>query len=129
MTAVSFGEDRRPRRPSLTPMIDVVFLLLVFFMLVARFGTEMVVPVNTGSASGPGWEGPPRLVTVLGSEDVRLNGVALDPARLAAMLRPLMPDQDAPVILRAGPDARLQDVLSIAARLRAGGITTLVLAR
>lgn len=26
------------KRPSLTPMIDVVFLLLVFFMLTAHFG-------------------------------------------------------------------------------------------
>jgi len=129
MAAANFGEDRRPRRPSLTPMIDVVFLLLVFFMLAVRFGTEMMVPVAPGGSGGPGWEGPPRLVTVVGPEDVRLNDVVLDPARLAAKLRPLMPGPDAPVILRAGPDARLRDVLSIATRLRASGITTLVLAR
>ena len=31
------------RRPSLTPMIDVVFLLLVFFMLASRFGMDAVL--------------------------------------------------------------------------------------
>ena len=33
----TFEEPHKVRRPSLTPMIDVVFLLLVFFMLAARF--------------------------------------------------------------------------------------------
>ena len=36
----------RRRRPSLTPMIDVVFLLLIFFMLVARFGVDKVIDIN-----------------------------------------------------------------------------------
>ena len=35
-----FAPARRSRKPSLTPMIDVVFLLLVFFMLAARFGRQ-----------------------------------------------------------------------------------------
>ncbi|MEO0362761.1 MAG: biopolymer transporter ExbD, partial [Pseudomonadota bacterium] len=40
-----FDLARAPRRrPSLTPMIDVVFLLLVFFMLAARFGVELAMP-------------------------------------------------------------------------------------
>ncbi|WP_296645235.1 ExbD/TolR family protein, partial [Roseinatronobacter sp.] len=40
-------EDTRPtRKPSLTPMIDVVFLLLVFFMLASRFGHDMHLPLN-----------------------------------------------------------------------------------
>lgn len=36
----AFGSPPPRRRPSLTPMIDVIFLLVVFFMLAARFGAE-----------------------------------------------------------------------------------------
>ena len=38
---LQFGPPRPRRKPSLTPMIDVVFLLLVFFMLAARFGQDV----------------------------------------------------------------------------------------
>ena len=53
----------RRRRMSLTPMIDVVFLLLVFFMLAARFGVEGSVALTVGSG-GAAYEGPPRLVEI-----------------------------------------------------------------
>jgi biopolymer transport protein ExbB len=48
---------RRPRirrRISLTPMIDVVFLLLVFFMLAARFGQDQALPLAIGTGARPG---------------------------------------------------------------------------
>ena len=44
----SFAVSRPRRRPSLTPMIDVVFLLLIFFMLAARFGMEGALPSVVG---------------------------------------------------------------------------------
>ncbi|MEO1276015.1 MAG: biopolymer transporter ExbD [Pseudomonadota bacterium] len=126
--SVTFGEDRWPRRPSLTPLVDVVFLLLVFFMLAARFGTEVAVPIGAAAGGVEAWEGPPRLVTV-GPGTVRLNGQSIAAPALASALAPLMPTLSAPVILRAEGDARLQDVLTVASGLRAAGISTLVFAR
>ncbi|MEO1119875.1 MAG: biopolymer transporter ExbD, partial [Pseudomonadota bacterium] len=41
MAAIDLGPARPRRRlVSLTPLIDVVFLLLIFFMLAARFSVE-----------------------------------------------------------------------------------------
>ena len=56
----------RRRRPSLTPMIDVVFLLLIFFMLVARFGVDNVIDINLPATRGQNvqYEGPPRLIEI-----------------------------------------------------------------
>ena len=41
-------EGRRAlrRAPGLTPLIDVVFLLLIFFMLATRFGNESQLPLQ-----------------------------------------------------------------------------------
>jgi biopolymer transport protein ExbD len=128
MSGVSFGEARRSRRPSLTPMIDVVFLLLVFFMLAARFGIETVLPIAPAVPGSADWEGPPRLVTV-GAGSLALNGRPVPPDALVPALRRLMAGPDAPVILRPGPAARLQDVVDVAARLRTAGIGNLVLLR
>ena len=53
---------RRPRRRiNLTPMIDVVLMLLVFFMMVSRFGGTqgigLTVAAGQGAAAGQGGEG------------------------------------------------------------------------
>ena len=63
---------RRRRGLNLTPMIDVVFLLLVFFMLVSRFGQLDGVPLALAGGAAPGWSGAPRLV------DVRPDGLSLN---------------------------------------------------
>ncbi|WP_116599715.1 ExbD/TolR family protein [Primorskyibacter marinus] len=123
---LSLAAPPRRRRPSLTPMIDVVFLLLVFFMLAARFGGENVVPLVIGGA-GDGWTGPPRLVEVKAT-GLTLNGIPVARDALADALAPLMPTPDAPVILRGGEGASVQDMLSLLDLLRAAGLTSLVVA-
>ena len=122
----SFGEARAARRPSLTPMIDVVFLLLVFFMLASRFGGESVIEIGLASgASGGDWQGPPRLLAVA-PEALRLNGAEVALADVAAHMAPLMPEAGAPIILRSD-GADLQRLLDVMEALRAGGFANLVL--
>jgi len=119
--AFSFGSRRPPRRPSLTPMIDVVFLLLVFFMLAARFGTEAGLPLVLGAPdAGAEWHGPPRLVDVT-PEGQRLNGVAADLPALLAGLSGLVAGPDDPVLLRAREGATLQRVIAVFEALTAAG--------
>ena len=124
---IALGDPPRRRRPSLTPMIDVVFLLLVFFMLAARFGLDSAIPLSPALAGGSGWEGAPRLVEVAPGA-VRLNGIGLAPEALAPELRALMPGDDAPVVLRPVDDATLQDMVGVLDRLSAAGIRNIVLA-
>lgn len=114
---------RRRRRIGLTPMIDVVFLLLVFFMLAARFGVTEAIPVAlTGAGSAP-YDGPPRLVTVL-AEGLRVNGIdTVDPI---AALTPLMATAGDIVILRPGPEASVQRLLDVMTLLRDAGFANLV---
>lgn len=111
------------RRASLTPMIDVVFLLLVFFMLAARFGLPSAQPLTLAPpVQGATWEGPPRLITVR-PEAVLLNGVATsDPARA---LEPLMAAPSDPVLLRAAGGASVQDLLDVLVALREAGLSNL----
>lgn len=114
----------RRRRPSLTPMIDVVFLLLIFFMVVARFGGTDGISLLLSSPAGEAapYSGPPRLVTVL-PEGVALNGRPVED--LPAALAPLMSAPSDLVVLRPAPGVstgRLVDVLS---GLQGAGLTQL----
>ncbi|WP_238364270.1 ExbD/TolR family protein [Mesobacterium pallidum] len=119
-----FAVPRRTRRLGLTPMIDVVFLLLVFFMLAARFGQDVAMDLALGGGSGADWQGPPRLLTIL-PDAMTLNGVPVEDA--ATALAPLMPTPDAPVLLRGGDGTDLQRLLEVMEALRAAGFPTLVL--
>lgn len=124
MTAFT-APARKRRRPSLTPMIDVVFLLLVFFMLASRFGIDRVLPLP---APAPGTlAGAPRLVDVL-PDGLRLNGIARDPETLVAQLRVLLDDPSQTIVLRGGPDTDAQRIVDVASLLRQAGFPSVVLA-
>ena len=123
--SLSFGQASARRRMSLTPMIDIVFLLLVFFMLAAGFSPNMKLPLTLGGSTGT-YAGPPRLVEIH-PEGARLNGVATPPDALANALGPLMATPDDAIVLRARGGAQLQDVTRIMDLLTAAGFTTLVL--
>ena len=115
---MSFATPRPRRRVSLTPMIDVVFLLLVFFMLAARFGTERALVLSAGGAAA-GWEGAPRLVEVAPNA-VRLNGAVVEEGALAEALAPILPEGGA-VVLRPIEGATLQRLVDLTEVLEAAG--------
>lgn len=108
-------------------MIDVVFLLLVFFMLASRFGTETHVPLMAAAPAGSApYSGPPRLVDIL-PDGVRLNGQAVQPDDLAARLSALTGAPGDTIVLRARDGASLQRLVDVVGPLRAAGFTGLAL--
>ena len=118
-----FAAPRRRSRISLTPMIDVVFLLLVFFMLVARFGLDQAVPLRLGTGGGD-WQGPPRLVDIA-PEGLRLNGVALGPRELLTELVELTESGADTVVLRPVEGARLARLVEVMDLMGEAGFTNL----
>ncbi|MCV2892763.1 ExbD/TolR family protein [Lentibacter sp. XHP0401] len=118
---------RNRRQPSLTPMIDVVFLLLVFFMLASRFGAGVVIPVplSTGGVSlSPSL---PRLVDILPS-GYRFNGIPCEDGTLIEWLSAQNAAPEATVVLRADPMADVQRLVDTATLLRQAGFTALAVA-
>jgi len=115
----------RRRRPSLTPMIDVVFLLLIFFMLVARFGVDKVIEINLPSALGHNsqYQGAPRLVEIKSGNIVSLNGSEIPLDQLSNNLSKLMPSPNALIILRSSAEASTQDLLNVLLYLKSEKIT------
>ncbi|MGC8201928.1 ExbD/TolR family protein [Aliiroseovarius sp. PTFE2010] len=121
----SFASPQPRRKPSLTPMIDVVFLLLVFFMLASQFGQDKALPL-TAAGSRTAYTGPPRLIDI-GQDDLRLNGSAVSMESMIDALRPLVEADDDVIILRGADDAPLQRLIDVAQALQAAGFTQLAL--
>lgn len=60
----------------MTPLIDVVFLLLLFFMLTSTFSTFAEIELNQATGGGAAQEpSPDRIFVQLGQERLALNGV------------------------------------------------------
>ncbi|SFO42351.1 biopolymer transport protein ExbD [Roseovarius lutimaris] len=121
----AFAPTRARRKPVLTPLIDVVFLLLVFFMLAAQFGRETAVDMAHGSGAGE-YSGPPRLITLL-SDGVLLNGISQTEADLPQALVSLTDTPDDAVLVRARDGADVQRLTEFVQRLTAVGFTRLIL--
>lgn len=115
------------RRRSLTAMIDVVFLLLVFFMSIAQFNRENSIPLQAEQSVGSerAYEGPLRLVDIK-AEELRLNGQLVMLDKLVMQLRPLMHNIQDKIILRPGENASVQRLIEVMQILKAAGIDQLI---
>ena len=126
MNLFSDTDTRRSRPLRLTPMIDVIFLLVVFFLLAARFGAETTLDLSPAGAGG-GIAGPPRLLEI-GPEGLWLNGVAVSEAALAdgalaaRLAGPGGRLADEIVVLRPVAGADVQRLVAVAEALAASGL-------
>ena len=77
----------RRRRPlSLTSLIDVIFLLLLFFMLSSTFTRFASVEITGGPASAAPSSTPPDVMIRLEKGQWTVNGVRVEPERAVAEL-------------------------------------------
>ncbi len=126
------GGGMRSRRTliSLTPLIDVVFILLVFFMLASSFSERRVLHVDVAAPRGAGGERSVTVITV-GSrgallrdgEPVRLQELAASIARAPGVAA------EGAWLLRPGPESTVEDLVAVIDGLADAGLTRLSLTR
>lgn len=119
---------RKRRRVSLTPLIDVVFNLLLFFMLASSLSMWHGIDLATGSERAEEDEAPAAEVRLRRDGLLEYDGERheLDPLgeRLAKALEE---ERISSVILRADNGVRLARLVDTFDRLNAQGITALAL--
>ena len=152
MTAV--GGQKRPGlvlprrnrryRFSMTPLADVMFQLLIFFMLSANIAPYSMLDVRTGALSGGGGTTPdPDSETQPGrTTDIRstavwtldesgtilASGQRFDPARLAALADALTAQGTRDVLVVLRRDVAVQQLVTVLQTLAARGITSVQIA-
>ena len=104
---------------NLTPLIDVVFLLLIFFMVSTTFTRETRLSLTLPEASGvPQVEMPDRVDVIIGAGgEYRINGEQLvrnDTDTLRSVLLRLSPEAaDTPVMITADANTTHQSVVRV----------------
>lgn len=111
------------RAVGLTSLIDVIFLLLLFFMLASSFTRYQSLEVASGGEGG-GADARPAYLRVHSAEKLDLNGLPMTkpdmPERFAAL------KDDVVVAIWSGPEANVQDVVDVMSAARLRGLKTVL---
>ena len=124
---MDFGEHERAKSQlSIAPLIDVVFLLLVFFMLAGSFIRQTAFDLAMGQRPLPGEATAvvtgPLLVRVADNGRITLNGLVLPLDQLGGeLLGRSDGDAERKVTLRAGGGVAVQRLVSVMDRITGAG--------
>jgi biopolymer transport protein ExbD len=121
---------RRRTLLSLTPLIDVVFILLVFFMLVSSFvqwrAISVDVPAEGGGAAS---DEPVWVLTVYPDGNLALNGVATARAQALTQVAEDAASPERTLLLQPRGEVALQTLVGLLEDLSAAGARNVQLAR
>ncbi len=122
--ALSLGKGRARVVLSLTPLIDVVFILLVFFMLVSQFANWRQVEMHPQASLGEqSTDLTPLVITVDANNTVTINGSRAADTADAALEAARTLSEGQTVILRPLEGATIQPVISLLEALTDADIT------
>ena len=124
------GRPRTKQELNVAPLIDVVFLLLIFFMLASTFiKPEAIDLMLEGSSTGSSSAEEMLNIEVVIDGTIRLNGLRLSMSQLETELASrIQGDQTRPVTIKAEAEVPVQTLVSIMDRVRAAGTNNLRLA-
>jgi len=115
---LNFRSHRREEvNVNLTPLIDVVFLLLIFFMVSTTFTKASQLSIDLPEATGEPSETPKEQIEILVDESgqYRVNGLALVDTHLrtlqAAIYKISAGDTTLPMVISADAQASHQSVI------------------
>ena len=128
-----FEFKSEPRRTSisLTPLIDVVFILLLFFMLATRFEVWQADNVSTTAVATVGSAADTRqaiVITVAADSSLSLEGTILTTAQLEKeLLRVKETASDSLITLHADTGASVQQLYDVIGLVKTSGLSRLQL--
>jgi biopolymer transport protein ExbD len=123
------GRARIHTHLEMAPLIDVVFLLLIFFMLTTTFMVQEAVELQIPQSETAGEADPSALVIVLSHSDLTFNGESVSLEELKnALLEPLRSDSDRAVTLMTDAEMPVQRILQVMDSIRSAGGRNVALA-
>ncbi len=122
--------ERRKARIEIIPMIDIMFFLLVFFIMI----TLHMIPATGISSQLPQsstaqkLEHPKLLITLLADGDIKLDNQKLSLEGLTARLNAESHPEKMVVTIAGAKSASLQSLLSVMDACRKAGVTAIGIA-
>ena len=110
----------------LTPMIDVLFIILIFFMLVSNFNLNRGISLQSGSSSEASLSRHTLAVVDLNEIRISLNGVEVERNFLVQKLHKLSKNNDEiQIFLRPSGEFSVQNIIDLIDELTAQGLSNI----
>jgi biopolymer transport protein ExbD len=127
----SLGGDEEESSIDLTPMLDVVFIMLIFFIVTASFVKEAGIDVNRPDA--PVTESKPEdaniLVTIRQNDEIWIDRRLIDPQALRANLERLSAENPkGSVVISANSKSTNKMLVKVMDSARQAGIYSISIA-
>ena len=121
------GLARHRRMPSMTPLIDIVFLLLVFFMLTAHFVQDEMLAISLPEAKTASAEENTEALTIVIDDlgQIWINNEGIKPSELKNRLLQLLQQRtNKQIILRGDQTTKLGLMVTVMDAARMAGAQT-----
>ena len=115
---------------NLTPMLDVVFILLIFFIVTANFIKEPVIEVNRPDAETSNiQENAAILIAIGATNDIWIDGRRVDVRQVKANITKLLADNpQGSVVIQADEKAQADAIIQVMDQSREAGVYAISLA-
>lgn len=113
---------------NVTPLIDVVMVLIVFYLIVGRLASQRMAELDLPTSAVGSLEQPerPLIVEVVGEGSIMADGVAVTPESLEDLVRARLAKRpDLPVHVRADRGAPYARVAPVVEACRRAGLASL----
>lgn len=123
MLSQALAETEEEAEINLTPMLDVVFIMLIFFIVTASFLKEFGVEAQRPPSVQQNPEKSESItIKVTSGNDIIIDGRTVDPRAVAAVItRRRAEAPDAPLAVLAGKRARTELVVGVIDSARSAG--------
>jgi len=115
---------------NLTPMLDVVFILLIFFIVTANFIKEPGLEVNRPDAETSAiQENAAILIAIGATNDIWIDGRRIDVRQVKANITKLLADNpQGTVVIQADEKATADSIIAVMDQSREAGVFAISLA-
>jgi biopolymer transport protein ExbD len=125
-------DDEDEEQINLTPMLDVVFIMLIFFIVTATFVKEVGIDVNQPDEDKPKTVDPDKksiIVRISNQDRITISQRQVDWRSVRANIERLHAEApEAPVIIQAHPDSSTEAMIHIMDQSRLAGVYNISLA-
>lgn len=123
MTRYSARNYQYDSEVDLTPMLDIVFIMLIFFVVTATFIRESGLDINVPAPTNDHNISQNIVFTVSGDNEIRLAGRSIDKRSIRNNIEQLRAENPlASVVILASPAAKANTYVSIADAARLANV-------
>ena len=125
-------DDEHDEQINLTPMLDVVFIMLIFFIVTATFVKEVGIDVNQPDQDKPKTIDPDKksiVVRISNRDRITIAQRDVDWRSVRANIERLHAEApEAPVVIQAHPDSTTEAMIHVMDEARMAGVYNISLA-